>query len=508
MKRESGILLSVTSLPSKYGIGCFDKNAYRFVDWLAQAGQTYWQILPLSATSHGASFDSPYQACSVFAGNPYFISLDDLQKEGVLTSAECRAAQLENTGRVDYETLHETRLPLLHKAYERSNVQHDPAFLAFTRDNAWWLDDYALYMALKEFFGNVSSRQWPEDIRMHYAPAVDYYRQTLYFDIEFHKYLQFKFMEQWTKLKQYANDRHIRIVGDIPIYASPDGADVWANPQLFQLDERHLPNRIAGCPPDDFNADGQVWGNPLYDWERHKATGYRWWISRMWYSYRLYDVVRIDHFRGFDAYFSIPADTASALDGRWEDGPGMGLFHALKTQLGELDVIAEDLGYITESVRKLVKDSGYPNMKVLQFAFSPEDVGGTNEYLPHNYHNNCWVYTGTHDNDTLVGWFETMPRAQKQYIRDYIGDHTTPDAAMYRRVIDLAMMSAARTCIVPMQDFLGLDNTNRMNLPGTVGENWRWRLLPGKTTKALAKQVLAVTMRYARANWQALDRLK
>ncbi len=508
MKRESGILLSVTSLPSKYGIGCFDENAYRFVDWLAQAGQTYWQILPLGATSHGAAYDSPYQACSVFAGNPYFISLDELKKEGVLTAAECKAAQVESTARVDYETLHETRLPLLKKAYQRSKVTDNPDFQIFARENAWWLDDYALYMAVKEFFGNVSSRDWPEDIRMHYGPALDYYREKLYFDIEFHKYLQFKFMEQWQKLKKYANDRHIRIVGDIPIYASPDGADVWANPELFQLDEEHLPKRIAGCPPDSFNEDGQVWGNPLYNWEYHKQTGYQWWTTRMWYSYKLYDVVRIDHFRGFDAYFAIPADTGLATEGEWISGPGMELFDALKRNLGDRDVIAEDLGHITDSVRKLVKDSGFPNMKVLQFAFNAEDIGGTNEYLPHNYNNNCWVYTGTHDNETLSGWFMGMSRAQKKFIRNYMVDQTTPDEKMHRRIIDMAMMSAARTCIVPLQDFLGLDNKNRMNLPGTVGENWRWRLLPGKTTKALAKELLAVTMRYARANWAALDALK
>ena len=507
MKRESGILLSVTSLPSKYGIGCFDENAYRFVDWLAEAGQRYWQILPLGATSHGAAYDSPYQACSVFAGNPYFISLDELKKEGVLTAAECKAACMENTGRVDYDALYLTHMPLLQKAYQRSKVTENEEFQTFCRENYWWLDDYALFMALKAFFGNVSSRDWPEDIRMHYGPALDYYREKLYFDIEFHKYLQFKFTEQWEKLKKYANEKHIRIVGDIPIYASPDGADVWANPELFQLNEQHLPTRIAGCPPDSFNEDGQVWGNPLYDWDYHKQTGYQWWTTRMWYSYKLYDVVRIDHFRGFDAYFSIPADTGLATEGEWIDGPGMELFHTLKTNLGARDVIAEDLGHITDSVRKLVKDSGFPNMKVLQFTFEPSDVGGTNEYLPHNYNNNCWVYTGTHDNDTLFGWFMGMEKARKKTVRDYVNDYHTPDEQMYKKVIHLAMMSAAKTCIVPMQDWLGLPNSCRMNLPGTVGENWRWRMLPGVLTGALAKEVKTMTMRFGRANWLALDAL-
>lgn len=246
---------------------------------------------------------------------------------------------------------------------------------------------------------------------MHYGPALDYYREKLYFEIEFHKYLQYQFTRQWMALKRYANEKHIRIIGDVPIYTSPDGADVWANPELFELDEKHMPTRIAGCPPDSFNEDGQVWGNPLYCWEYHKATGYQWWITRMWYSYQLYDMVRLDHFRGFDAYFAIPANTGLAKEGVWEQGPGMELFRALEANLGKRDVIAEDLGLITDSVRQLVRNSGYPNMKVLQFAFEVEDIGGANEYLPHNYTPNCVVYTGTHDNETLFGWFAGMPKA-------------------------------------------------------------------------------------------------
>ena len=509
MKRNTGILLSVTSLPSKYGIGCFDKTAYDFVDWLEKAGQKYWQILPLGATSHNGAFDSPYQAYSAFAGNPYFISLDALVEEGVLTEEECAAAEFgTNPSRVDYELLHQNRLPLLHKAYERSNISQDAEFQAFCKENFWWLDDYSLFMAVREFFGGKGWTQWPEDIRMHYGPALDYYREKLYFDVEFHKYLQFKFYEQWSKLKKYANDKHIEIVGDIPIYVSPDGSDVWAQPEMFQLDEQNRPVSIAGCPPDSFAADGQVWGNPLYDWEYHKRTNYHWWVTRLWYSYKLYDMVRIDHFRGFDEYFSIPADTGLAKDGHWEKGPGMDLFNTIRRELGERGVIAEDLGLLTDTVRKLVKDSGFPNMKVIQFAFDAADIGGANEYLPHNYNNNCVVYTGTHDNETIAGWFAGLDKKNKEHIRTYMADHDTANKWMYKKFINMAMMSAANTCIIPIQDWLGLDNSSRMNMPGTVEVNWSWRLAPGQVTDELGEEVRNVSKRYGRANWDALNALE
>ena len=406
MKRYAGVLLSVTSLPSNYGVGCFDQAAYDFVDWLEKAGQRYWQILPLGATSHGGSDDSPYQAYSAFAGNPYMISLDALIAEGVLTREECDAADFgDNAAKVDYDKLHENRLALLHKAYERSNVSENWEYRNFCNNNSWWLDDYALFMALKSFFNEAPFRQWPEDIRMHWGFALDYYNRELYFDVEFQKYLQFKFDQQWTRLKAYANAKHIQIVGDIPIYVSPDGADVWAHPELFQLDESNKPTAIAGCPPDAFAADGQVWGNPLYRWDFHRATGYEWWVTRMWYSFKLYDVVRIDHFRGFDEYFSIPEGADSAKYGHWEKGPGMELFNTIRYRLGDVSVIAEDLGLMTEGGRQLVKASGYPNMKVLQFASDPADIACSNDYWPHNYGRNCVVYTGTHDNETLAGWY-------------------------------------------------------------------------------------------------------
>jgi len=509
MKRYAGVLLSVTSLPSKYGIGCFDQAAYDFVDWLVKAGQRYWQILPLGATSHGGSDDSPYQAYSAFAGNPYLISLEDLIQEGLLSRRECNAVDFgDNPAKVDFDKLHENRLQLLHKAYERSNISQDPEFRAFCNDNHWWLNDYALFMALKSFFKEVPFREWPEDIRMHWGFALDYYNRTLYFDVEFQKFLQFKFDQQWTKLKKYANDRHIQIVGDIPIYVSPDGADVWAHPELFQLDEKNESSSIAGCPPDSFSADGQVWGNPLYRWDFHRATGYEWWVTRMWHSFKLYDVVRIDHFRGFDEYFSIPADKGSAKYGHWEKGPGMDLFNTIRRELGDRGVIAEDLGLLTDGVRQLVKDSGFPNMKVIQFAFDAADIGGANEYLPHNYSNNCVVYTGTHDNEAIAGWFAGLDKANKDHIRTYLRDFDTANKWMFRKLIDLAMMSAADTCIIPIQDWLGLDNSSRMNTPGTVDLNWSWRLLPGQVTEELCEEVRNVSKRYGRANWDALNALE
>ena len=507
MKRASGILLPVFSLPSAYGIGCFSKEARDFIDQLAKAGQSYWQILPLGATAHGASDDSPYQSYSAFAGNPYMISLDALIEEGVLTREECDAVDFgSNPAKVDFDKLNENRLALLHKAYERSNISGNPEYQRFCGQNGWWLDDYALFMALKRFFGEVPFRQWPQDIRMHWGFALDYYNRELYFDVEFQKYLQFQFDRQWTKLKAYANAKHIRIVGDIPIYVSPDGADVWAHPELFQLDEHNAPTAIAGCPPDAFAADGQVWGNPLYRWDYHRSTGFDWWCSRMWYSFKLYDVVRVDHFRGFDEYFSIPVDASSAREGHWEKGPGMDLFHTIRWRLGNVDIIAEDLGLMTDGVRRLVRDSGCPNMKVLQFAIDPADIGAANDYWPHNYNSNCVAYTGTHDNETVAGWYAGLDAASRKQVRDYLGDYYTPDSQIHKALVNLMMTTVAKDCIIPIQDHLGLGNEARMNQPGTVGFNWRWRLTPGQLTDALAQELLALVKRTGRANWDAIKK--
>ncbi len=504
MKRSAGVLLSVTSLPSRYGIGCFSREAYDFVDWLARAGQTYWQILPLGATSYGASSDSPYQAYSAFAGNPYFISLDDLVEEGVLTQAEIDEVNFgDDPADVDYHALHAHRFKLLRRAYERSDISRNPEYRQFVRENGWWLDDYALFMAVHGFFGDKIWTEWPQDIRLRWGYALDYYRRELYFDIEFHMYMQFQFDRQWKKLKAYANSRHIRIVGDIPIYVSPDGADVWSHPELFKLDENKRPTAIAGCPPDGFAADGQVWGNPLYDWDYHRQTNFSWWVTRMWHSFQLYDVVRIDHFRGFDEYFSIPYGADTARDGHWEKGPGIALFNRIKECLGDKAVIAEDLGYMTDSVRRLVRDTGYPNMKVLEFAFDSRDTGAANDYLPHNYPENCVVYTGTHDNETIVGWFEGIKEEERRMAREYLCDPYTPAREMHKPFISAAMMSHAATCIIPIQDYMGLDNSCRMNQPSTVGKNWRWRVTKAQLTDALAEELNRFAKRYGRMNWDA-----
>lgn len=496
MKRAAGILLPITSLPSRYGIGCFSKSAYDFIDWLKEAGQTYWQILPLGPTSYG---DSPYQSFSTFAGNPYFISLEALIEEGVLTEEECDAVdfgnQLED---INYEKLYHYRYPLLRKAYERSRVSENADYLHFVEENQWWLSDYALFMAVKDRFQGVEWTQWAEDIRLRWGFAMDYYRRELYFEIEFQQYMQFKFFEQWKQLKAYANQKGISLIGDIPIYVAMDSADTWAHPELFQLDQQNVPYAVAGCPPDGFSADGQLWGNPLYRWEYHKQTGYAWWISRLDYCFRLYDVVRIDHFRGFDEYYSIPYGAKSAKVGHWEKGPGIDLFRCVEQQLGWHEVIAEDLGYVTDSVRQLVAESGFPGMKVLEFAFDSRDSGSANDYLPHNYIENSVAYTGTHDNETICGWFESISKAEQQMAREYLCDLYTPKKLLYKTFIALVMRSNAKTCIIPMQDYLGYDNCSRINTPSTVGTNWRWRLTEAELTEKLQKEILEMTRRYGR----------
>lgn len=499
MKRSAGILLSITSLPSRYGIGCFSRSAYDFVDWLKEAGQTYWQILPLGPTSYG---DSPYQSFSTFAGNPYFISLEALVEEGVLTQEECDAADFgEDAGSIDYEKLYQSRYPLLRKAYERSNISENPDYQRFMNENRWWLADYALFMAVKDRFDGAPWSRWAEDIRLRWGYSMDYYRRELYFDIEFQQYLQFKFYEQWTKLKNYANSKGIQLIGDIPIYVSMDSADAWANPLLFQLDQDNVPTAVAGCPPDGFSAVGQLWGNPLYNWEYHRQTGYQWWISRLAHCFRLYDVVRIDHFRGFDEYYSIPYGETTALNGHWEKGPGLDLFRHVERALGWKEVIAEDLGYMTDSVRRLVQESGFPGMKVLEFAFDSRDSGCANDYLPHNYTENSVAYTGTHDNETINGWFTCIQEEERDLARDYLCDHHTPDEELHWSFISLIMRSRSNLCVIPMQDYLGYDNSCRMNKPSTVGENWKWRLKEEELTEELQQTIHKVTLRYGRKNW-------
>lgn len=498
MKRTAGILLSITSLPSEYGIGCFSKCAYDFIDWLREAGQTYWQILPLGPTSYG---DSPYQSFSTFAGNPYFISLEALIDEGVLTRGECASADFGDTpAAVQYEKLYGSRYPLLFKAYERSRIAEDPDYQAFTEKNKWWLSDYALFMAVKNHFGGSSWDNWPEDIRLREDSAMEKFRNELHTEIEFHQYMQFKFFQQWNALKAYANKEGIRFIGDIPIYVAMDSADTWAHPELFQLDESNVPLAVAGCPPDGFSADGQLWGNPLYRWDYHRDTGYEWWLTRLSYCFELYDVLRIDHFRGFDEYYSIPYGDKSAVNGHWEKGPGIHLFRQMEKRLGKREVIAEDLGYVTDSVRKLVRDSGFPGMKVLEFAFDSRDSGSANDYLPHNYAENSVAYTGTHDNETIAGWFTSITREEQKLARDYLCDYYTPKDQLYKAFISLVMSSNAKTCIIPMQDYLGLGNECRTNKPSTVGANWRWRLRKEDLTEELQSDIRSMAARYGRLN--------
>lgn len=492
-QRECGVLLPISSLPSKYGIGCFSKSAYEFVDQLKAAGQGCWQILPLGPTSYG---DSPYQSFSTFAGNPYFISLEDLIEEGVLTEKECDAVDFgSREDDVDYEKIYKGRYKLLRKAYERSDISKNPDFVRFQQEQAHWLGDYALFMAVKDRFEGIPWTEWAEDIRLRWNNALDYYRKELYFEIEFQEYMQFKFYKQWAKLKAYANRRGIRIIGDIPIYVAMDSADTWANPGLFKLDENNEPTQVAGCPPDGFSATGQLWGNPLYNWAYHKKTGYDWWLKRIAYCFDLYDIVRIDHFRGFDEYYSIPYGDETAVNGHWEKGPGMDLFNTVKEKLGELDIIAEDLGFLTESVFQLLKDSGYPGMKVLQFAFDPSE---DSDYLTYKYQRNCVVYTGTHDNDTTAGWFEKLSDGDKEVALRYMNSFYTPKEEQHWDLIALAMRSTADTCIIPVQDFLGLGSEARINMPSTLGDNWKWRMTKGAFSEELKEKIRRMTKLYGR----------
>ncbi len=495
MERSAGILLAISSLPSKYGIGCFDESAYKFVDWLKKSGQRYWQILPIGPTGYG---DSPYQAFSAFAGNPYFINLDEFIKKGWLLQNDCDESDLiSNAESVDYAKLYKSRFALLRKAYNNSKLNGLQDFSDFASKNTW-LDDYALFMALKDKFDGKPFYEWDDDIRLRRTHAIEKYKSELCDDISFYKFLQYHFFNQWYALKKYANKNGIKIIGDIPIYAAADSADVWANPELYQLDENNIPKAVAGCPPDAFAQDGQLWGNPLYDWKKHSADGFAWWILRLKSCFKLFDVVRIEHFRGFDEYYSIPNGDVDAKNGHWEYGPRMELFKAVEKTIGKREVIAEDLGFVTDSVKRLVKESGFPNMKVLEFAFDSRDTGNREDYLPHNYTENCVAYTGTHDNQTLISWLDTITEEERKAVRDYLCDYHTPQDKLHKPLIALLMRSKARLCIIPMQDWLGLDDKARMNTPSTMGGNWKWRAKTDAFADELASEIAHITKIYGR----------
>lgn len=491
--RRNGMLLPISSLPSKYGIGSFSKEAYDFVDVLEKSGQKLWQILPLGPTGYG---DSPYQSFSTFAGNPYFIDLDQLVEEGLLSQEECESYDWGNNEEyIDYEKIYLSRFDILKKAFKRSKIESNIKFNSFCEENKSWLEDYALYMAIKDSLGGKSWIEWDEDIRTRKEEAIDKYKSELKEEILFYKYTQYLFNKQWDKLKSYANDKGISIVGDIPIYVALDSSDTWANPELFQLNDESIPVAVAGCPPDSFSATGQLWGNPLYRWDYHKETNYSWWIKRIAYCFKLYDVVRIDHFRGFDEYYSIPYGDKDALNGRWEKGPGIDLFNSLKENLGELDIIAEDLGFLTDSVRKLLSDTGYPGMKILQFAFDSREES---DYLPHNYDRNCVVYTGTHDNNTIRGWYNEVCNADKNMSINYMNNKNTRINGIHWDFVCLAMRSVADTCIIPVQDFLGIGAEGRINTPSTLGGNWCWRMKKDCFSKNLVKRIKKLTKLYGR----------
>lgn len=490
--RRSGILMPISSLPSPYGIGTLGKEAWKFADFLAAGGQSCWQLLPVGPTSYG---DSPYQSFSSFAGNPYFIDLDLLAEEGLLDGGEFRSLDWgDDPERVDYGRMYAARFGVLRMACGRLLARGEPDFPAFCGEQADWLEDYALFMALKDRHGGAPWSQWPEDLRLRRPGALARARKELAEEISFWKGVQYLFFRQWRALKRHANGLGLSIIGDLPIYVSGDSADVWASPEQFQLDGEGLPTEVAGCPPDGFAPDGQLWGNPLFDWERMRGDGYAWWLRRISFQFRLYDILRIDHFRGFDSYYAIPYGEPTARNGTWRPGPGIGFFQAVNRALGEKEIIAEDLGFLTPSVCRLLRDSGYPGMKVLEFAFDSRD--GVGDYLPHRYPARCVAYTGTHDNDTIQGWMASAPKQDVDFAKAYLrlnkreGYHWGMMRSLWASPADLA--------VVQFQDLLGLGSEARMNIPSTLGGNWQWRALPGTFGRRLSRRLYREMQVYQR----------
>jgi 4-alpha-glucanotransferase len=491
--RASGILLHPTSLPGRWGIGDLGAAAYAFVDFLEASGQRLWQVMPLGPTGYG---DSPYQSFSASAGNPMLISPDVLLGEGLLADEDVADAPQFPDDHVDYGAVIQFKLQLLRRSYERFTEHASPGLRQemsdFRARNHMWLNDYTLFAALKARHGGASWVNWDAPIARHEPDAVAHWVQELNHEVQFHTYMQFLFRRQWTRLKDYANERGIRIIGDIPIFVAYDSADVWANRELFSIDEDGNPIFVAGVPPDYFSATGQLWGNPLYCWDVLAERGYDWWIERFRGTFALFDIVRLDHFRGFAAYWEVPASEETAINGRWVTGPGAALFEAVQDALGELPIIAEDLGLITPDVEELRDRLGFPGMKVLHFAFGgkPDDP-----YLPHNYAPNCVVYTGTHDNDTTLGWWQTLPESERTFAQIYMG-RDGHDISW--DLIRLASSSVASMAIFPLQDVLKLGSEARMNTPGQAAGNWSWRYMPDQLNSDVAGRLRQLTEIYGR----------
>lgn len=491
--RSSGVLMHLSSLPSPYGIGTMGQSAKSFVDFLKKGGQRYWQILPICPTSYG---DSPYQSFSTFAGNPYFIDLDILAEQGLLAKEDFVDTEWgESPETVNYGLLYEKRYPVLRKAADQFLKHTDEGYQQFCDKNQFWLEDYALFMVLKSSFDGKSWLEWPDAMRDREPAALENVRLQNMDQISFWKVLQYFFFSQWSELKTYANQQGVSIIGDLPIYVALDSVDVWANPELFQLDEKHLPVEVAGCPPDGFSATGQLWGNPLFDWDYMEQDDYSWWVKRIGYLTNVYNVLRIDHFRGFESYFAIPYGSETAINGRWKQGPGMKLFQAVERNIGKQRIIAEDLGFLTAGVKKLLKDSGFPGMKVLQFAFDSRDANNA-EYLPHNYTSHCIAYIGTHDNDTAQGWIHSISEEDAEYAKNYLSLHNPEE--YHWEMMKALWATVADWAIVQAQDLLGLGSEGRMNTPSTSSGNWSWRALPGSFTDELAERLYKNTKLYDR----------
>ena len=495
-ERQSGVLMHISSLPGKYGIGSFGKSAYDFVDFLVRSKQTYWQILPLGTTSYG---DSPYQSFSAFAGNTHFLDLDLFVQEGLLNEEELAGNWGEDSTTVDYALIYEKRRPILEKVVQRFLEKEDLTdYYRFVEEKAEWLEPFAEYMAIKESFDMKSWTNWTdEDIKRRHPEALAAYREKLADKLEYHRVTQYLFDKQWKALKQYANEHHIQIIGDMPIYVAEDSVEMWATPHYFKTDEVGNAACVAGCPPDGFSPLGQLWGNPIYNWRAMKLDGFTWWIKRLKASFELFDVVRIDHFRGFAAYWEIPAGATDATGGVWVKGPGFDLFEAVKNELGDLPIIAEDLGFMDDAVIELREATGFPGMKILEFGFMGAQVSSTD--LPHYYPVNSVSYTGTHDNDTVLGWYESATDEERDFCNRYLNRTDEPISyALLRSLYG----SVSKMTIATMQDLLQLDTTARMNIPSTLGGNWVWRMQEGDITQEVEDFLLEITELYDRSNEQ------